>query len=52
MTTVGYRIAVILMLTTVMSMSAGCGQKGDLYLPDKSEKQQDFVTREKQSTRQ
>ena len=52
MTTVGYRIVVIFMVATVMSMSAGCGQKGDLYLPDKSEKQQDFFTREKQSTGQ
>ena len=44
MTTVGYRMVMLLVLATVFSVSAGCGQKGDLYLPDKSHKPQRLVT--------
>ena len=44
MTTVGYRMVMLLVLATVFSVSAGCGQKGDLYLPDKSPKPQHLVT--------
>ena len=42
MVTMRCRIAVFLMLAMVIGVSAGCGQKGDLYLPDKSDKQQDY----------
>ena len=45
MSTGGYRMVALLVLAIVLSLSAGCGQKGDLYLPDKSDKQQDLVTR-------
>ena len=47
MTTSGYRIAAFLLLSLTLGVSAGCGQKGDLYLPDKSVKQQDYVAPEK-----
>lgn len=32
------RLASLLLLAALLGASAGCGQKGDLYLPDKSEK--------------
>lgn len=35
----------ILLTAIVLYLLAGCGQKGDLYLPDGTDKKQDFVTR-------
>ncbi len=40
-----YRVSSVLLLAMLFAALAGCGQKGDLYLPDKSDKKQDFVTR-------
>ena len=45
MSTVEYRTVALLVLAIVLSLSAGCGQKGDLYLPDKSDQQQDSFMR-------
>jgi predicted small lipoprotein YifL len=43
MLTAGHRIAMLLIFLTMIGASAGCGQKGDLYLPDKAEQQQDYA---------
>jgi predicted small lipoprotein YifL len=48
MTTKSYRVGGFLVLAMLFAVLVGCGQKGDLYLPDKSDKsdkKQDFVTR-------
>lgn len=45
MTTTRARVGGVLVLAMVLSLLTACGQKGDLYLPDKSDKKQDFVTR-------
>jgi predicted small lipoprotein YifL len=39
----GLRLCVL--LTTLCAALGGCGQKGDLYLPDKADKLQDAVPR-------
>ena len=36
-----YLLWAVIAILAVMSMLAGCGAKGDLYLPEKSEQQQD-----------
>jgi len=40
-----YRLSSCLLLVMLFAVIAGCGQKGDLYLPDEPERKQDFVTR-------
>jgi predicted small lipoprotein YifL len=45
MTTIKYRMAVLLALAIALCGGVACGQKGDLYLPDKSAKQHDLVAR-------
>ncbi len=43
MTTMNKRLSWCLLLAMLLTVLAGCGQKGDLYLPDESDKKQDFV---------
>ena len=38
------RLTMLLLLVLLLSVSAGCGQKGDLYLADKTDKKQDFAS--------
>lgn len=45
MTTINNRLSWCLALAMLLSVLVGCGQKGDLYLPDKSDSKQDFGTR-------
>ncbi len=40
-----YRVSRLLVLAMLFAVLVGCGQKGELYLPDKSDKKKDFVTR-------
>lgn len=35
----------IVLTAMLLCLLSGCGQKGDLYLPDGTDKKQDFVTR-------
>ena len=44
MTTMKYRASSLLLLVMLLTAVAGCGQKGDLYLPDGAAKKHDFVT--------
>ena len=39
------RLSWCVVLAMLLTVLVGCGQKGDLYLPDKSDKKQDFGTR-------
>ena len=39
------RVSWCLLLAMLLTVLAGCGQKGDLYLPDASDTKQDFVAR-------
>lgn len=39
------RLGGCLVLAMLLSVLVGCGQKGDLYLPDESDNKQDFGTR-------
>ena len=45
MTTARYRRMVLLLLVLAFCGGVGCGQKGDLYLPDKTAKSQHLVAR-------
>ena len=41
--TTGRLMSKILLSVVLLCLLAACGQKGDLYLPDESDKKQDFV---------
>jgi predicted small lipoprotein YifL len=45
MTTMQRGLRLCVLLTTLCAALGGCGQKGDLYLPDKTDKLQDAVPR-------
>lgn len=45
MKTMNNRLSWCLVLAMLLTVLAGCGQKGHLYLPDESDKKQDFGTR-------
>lgn len=45
MKTMNNRLGGCLVLAMLLSVLLGCGQKGDLYLPDESDSKQDFGTR-------
>jgi predicted small lipoprotein YifL len=40
-----YRLITCLVLCAVVWLATGCGQKGDLYLPDESQEQQEKKSR-------
>ncbi|MGE0857980.1 MAG: lipoprotein [Gammaproteobacteria bacterium] len=43
-TSFGHRLAALLLLTLLVGVG-GCGQKGDLYIPDEPESRQDLQAR-------
>lgn len=45
MKTINNRLSWCLVLAMLLTVLVGCGQKGDLYLPDEADKQQDFGAR-------
>ncbi len=45
MTTMQQGLRLCLLVMTLCAVLGGCGQKGDLYLPDKADKLQDSVPR-------
>ena len=45
MKTITLRVGKLLLLGLLLSLMVACGQKGDLYLPDETDKKQDFGSR-------
>lgn len=44
MKTIEIRAGRFLLLAMLLATIVGCGQKGNLYLPDEPDRKQDFVT--------